>query len=166
MEYLILIPIFIVIIYGMFLLNNNKKLNFIVIGVTIFVITMIVYFVLQDYLTISENLVTLLVIDILIYFCLLRLDNKITLIFLFLFLVSIGLLLLISYKYEDTSIYISFLLMMVFLLAENNQIFIKKSYEEALKIHSFCISSSICNSVCCSNTLRNGRIWLRNALLS
>lgn len=131
MEYLILIPILIVIIYGMFLINKNQKLNAIMIGLAIIVVTVIVFFVLQSNLTISENLVTLLVIDTLIIFFLLRLENKITLIFLILFIISIGLLLFLSYRYEETVIYLSFLIMTIFLLAENNQIFMRKSYEEA-----------------------------------
>ena len=131
MEYLILIPIFIVIIYGMFLLNKNKKLNSIIVGLTIVVITAIVYFVLQKYLTISENLVTILALDTLIIFFLLRLEHKITLIFIVLFIISIGLLLFLSYKYQETSVYLSFLIATIFLLAENNQIFMKKSYEAA-----------------------------------
>lgn len=131
MEYLILIPIFIVIIYGMFLMNKHQKLNTIIIGLAIIVVTVVVFFVLQSNLTISENLVTLLVIDTLIIFFLLRLENKITLIFLILFIISIGLLLFLSYRYEETVIYLSFLIMTIFLLAENNQIFMRKSYEEA-----------------------------------
>lgn len=131
MEYLILIPILIVIIYGMFLINKQQKLNSIIIGTAIIVVTVIVFFVLQSNLTISENLVTLLVIDTLIIFILLRLENKITLIFLVLFIISIGLLVFLSYKYEETAIYLSFLIAIIFLLAENNQIFMRKSYEEA-----------------------------------
>jgi len=131
MEYLILIPIFIVIIYGMYLLNKNPKLNAILVGIAIIAITVVLFFVLQRYLTTPKNLVTLLVVDTLIIFILLRLEHKITLLFLFLFIVSIGLLLFLSYKYQETSIYISFLIATIFLLAENNQIFMRKSYEES-----------------------------------
>ena len=131
MEYLILIPIFIVIIYGMFLMKKQQKLNTIIIGLAIIVVTVVVFFVLQSNLTISENLITLLVVDTLIIFFLLRLENKITLIFLVLFIISIGLLVFLSYKYNEASIYLSFLIAIIFLLAENNQIFMRKSYEEA-----------------------------------
>jgi len=131
MEYLIIIPIFVIIFYGMFLLSKHKKLNAVIIGLAIIAVTAIMFFVLQTNLTISENLVTLLVIDTLIIFFLLRLESKITLIFLILFIISIGLLVFLSYKYEETSIYLSFLIVIIFLLAENNQIFMRKSYEEA-----------------------------------
>lgn len=131
MEYLILIPIFIVIIYGMYLLRTNPKLNAILIGIMIIVITAVLFFVFQRYITTTKNLVTLLVVDTLIIFVLLRLEHKITLLFLLLFIVSIWLLLFLSYKYQKTSIYISFLIAMLFLLAENNQIFMRKSYEES-----------------------------------
>ncbi len=131
MEYLMLIPISIVIIYGMYLLNKNPKLNAILVGITIIAITVVLFFVLQRYLTTPKNLVTLLVVDTLIIFILLRLEHKITLLFLLLFIVSVGLLLFLSYKYQETSIYISFLIATIFLLAENNQIFMRKSYEES-----------------------------------
>ena len=131
MEYLMLIPISIVIIYGMYLLNKNPKLNAILVGIIIIAITVLLFFVLQRYLTTSKNLVTLLVVDTLIIFILLRLEHKITFLFLLLFIVSIGLLLFLTYKYQETSIYISFLIATIFLLAENNQIFMRKSYEES-----------------------------------
>jgi len=130
MDYLILVPIFIVIFYGMFMLNKHPKLNAIITGLTIIAVTVIVFFVLQSYLAVSENLLTLLVADTLVIFLLLRLNHKITFIFLFLFIVSIGLLLFLSYKYEEVSIYLSFLIAIIFLLAENNQTLMKKSYED------------------------------------
>jgi len=131
MEYLILIPISIVFVYGMYLLNKNPRLNVFIIGLTTIAITVILFFVFKKYLTISNNLVTLLVIDTLIIFILLRLDRKITIIFLSFFILSIGLLLLLSYLHEEISIYFSFLIAMIFLLAENNQVFMRKTYEEA-----------------------------------
>ena len=131
MEYLILIPIFIVNIYGMFLLNKQKKLNAIIIGLSISLITVIVFFVIKQYLLLSETLLLLLVFDTLLFFFFLRLENRATILFLLLFLVSIGLLVFLSFKYEETILYSSFIIAIIFLLAENNQIFMRKSYEEA-----------------------------------
>jgi len=131
MEYLILIPILIVILYGILLMNKHKNLNALLIGIIIIVSTVVMFFVLKTTLTLSENLVTLLAADTLIIFFLLRLENKITLVFLVLFLVSVGLLLFLSYMFNETSIYLSFLIATLFLLAENNQVFMRKSYEEA-----------------------------------
>ncbi|XMB73195.1 GHKL domain-containing protein [Mycoplasmatota bacterium WC30] len=131
MEYLILIPIFIVVIYGMVLLNKHPKLNGIFIGLAIIAITAIVFFVLRGYLSLSENLITLLVADTLIIFFLLQLENKITIVFLILFIISLGLLMFIGYKFQETSIYLSFMIAITFLLTENNQIFMRKSYEES-----------------------------------
>ncbi|MBU1145774.1 MAG: GHKL domain-containing protein [Firmicutes bacterium] len=101
------------------------------IGSFIALITVIGFFVLKSFLPLSKNLVTILVIDTLIIFFLLRIDHKVTVIFLILHIISIGLLLFLSYQYPDTSIYFSFLISTIFLLAENNQIFMRKSYEEA-----------------------------------
>lgn len=131
MEYMILIPIIIVIVYGMFLLKANNKLYYVFVGLALFVITLMGYFLIQNYVTLSENLVLLLVIDTVIMFLLSRLQNKVTLLFLFLFLSSIGILLFLSYQYNEITVYLSFLIAIVFLLAENNQIFMRKSYEES-----------------------------------
>jgi sensor histidine kinase YesM len=115
----------------MFLLDKHPKLNATIIGLAIMAITIIVFFVLKKYLTVSENLMTLLVADTLIIFLLLQLENRITLIFFFIFLISIGLLLFLSFKYQDAAIYFGFMIAIIFLLTENNQIFMRKSYEEA-----------------------------------
>lgn len=131
MEYMILIPILTVIMFGIFLLRVHNKLHYVLLGFAVFVITLMVYFLLQNYVTLSENLVTLLVINTVIIFLLLRLHNKVTLLFLFLFLSSIGVLLFLSYQYNEMIVYLSFLIAIVFLLAENNQIFMRKSYEES-----------------------------------
>ena len=131
MEYFILLPILLVIIYGIFLMNKHQRLNAIIIGFIIIVFTFAMFFVLKTTLLVSENLVTLLVIDTLIFFFLLRIESKTTLVFLVMFIVSIGLLLYLSYKYNEVTIYLSFLIATLFLLTENNQIFMRKSYEES-----------------------------------
>ena len=131
MEYLILIPIFLVILYGTFLLNKQQKLNALLVGIIVTVSTAIVFFLLKTTLSLSDNLVTLLVADTLLIFLLLRLENKITFAFLILFISSMGLLLFLSYKDNEISVYLSFLILALFLLAENNQIFMRKSYEES-----------------------------------
>lgn len=131
MEYLILIPLLIVIAYGMFLLNFHNKLHILLVGLAIGVISLIIYFIMQNYVSVSETLVTLLVIDTIILFLLLSIENKITLIFLALFISSLSLLLLLSYKYNEASLYFSILVTIIFLLAENNQIFMRKSYEDS-----------------------------------
>jgi hypothetical protein len=131
MEYLILIPLLIVIAYGMFLLNFHNKLHLLLVGLAIGVISLIIYFIMQNYVSISETLVTLLVIDTIILFLLLSIENKITLIFLALFISSMSILLLLSYTYNEASLYFSILVTIIFLLAENNQIFMRKSYEDS-----------------------------------
>ncbi|WP_081909967.1 sensor histidine kinase [Candidatus Izimaplasma bacterium HR1] len=112
-------------------MNKNQQLNALIIGVVIIISTVVTFFLLKSSLSLSNNLITLLVADTLIIFFLLRLENKITLIFLILFISSIGLLVFLSYKFNETSIYLSFLVATLFLLAGNNQIFIRKSYEES-----------------------------------
>ena len=131
MEYFILLPILLVIIYGIFLMNKHQRLNAVIVGISIIAFTFAMFFVLKTTFLISENLVTLLVVDTLIIFFLLRIESKITLVFLVIFIVSIGLLLFLSYKYNEVTIYLSILIATLFLLAENNQIFMKKSYEES-----------------------------------
>ncbi|MCK4551973.1 MAG: GHKL domain-containing protein [Tenericutes bacterium] len=73
----------------------------------------------------------LLVFEIVAVFIILQINNKITILFSLLFILSIGGLTFIGIKYEEVAIYISFLVVLTFLLAENNQIFMRKSYEEA-----------------------------------
>lgn len=131
MEYIILIPLFIVITYGLFLLNKQVSIHSILIACVLLTMTLIGYFILNNYLSTSENLVTLLVLDTIIFFLLLRLQNKVTILFFVLFITSIGLLLFLSYQYNEIIIYLSFLIAIVFLLAENNQTFMRKSYEES-----------------------------------
>lgn len=131
MGYLILIPISLVITYGIYFLNKNIKMNAFVIGVVIIIITVITFFILKDDTLLSENLLMLLVSDTIIIFLLLRFENKITLVFLIIFLIAITLLAFIGFMYNETTILISFLIAIVFLLAENNQVFMRKSYEEA-----------------------------------
>lgn len=131
MEYIIVIPILIVIIYSIFLIHTKSKLHLLLIGFAVFIVTLISYFVLLNYVTLSENLVSVLMIDTLICFFILRLQNKASLSFWALFLISVGLLVFLSYQFNEAAIYLSFLVSIVFLLAENNQIFMRKSYEES-----------------------------------
>ena len=64
-------------------------------------------------------------------FVILYIINKVTILFSLLFVLSIGCITFIGIKYEEVAIYLSFLIALTFLLAENNQIFMRKSYEEA-----------------------------------
>jgi two-component system sensor histidine kinase AgrC len=131
MNYMIIIPICVVIIYGMFLLNKQKKINTIIVGTTVILVSMIVFFLMKQHLPLSENLLIVLVLNTLLFFLLSRLENRVTILFLILFIVSIGLLIFLSFQYKETIYYVSFLIAILFLLAENNQIFMRKSYEDS-----------------------------------
>jgi len=131
MDYLILIPLLIVFLYGMFLLRNHPILNGIIIGVSIILLLLIVFFITKQYVSLSQNFIIMLVIETLIFFFLSRLENRVTIIFFVLFVCSIAILIFLSFRYEDIIIYLSFLIAVIYLLAENNQIFMRKSYEES-----------------------------------
>jgi len=131
MEYFILIPIFIVIAYGLFLLYSHNKTHAYISAFAILILTLIIYFLMRSQVSLSDTLMTLLLMNTIILFFLLRFESKVTLLFLFLFMTSIVLLAYLGYQYPDVAIYVSYIITIVFLLAENNQIFMKKSYEEA-----------------------------------
>jgi sensor histidine kinase YesM len=130
MDYLILGPIIVVGVYGLFLLKKHSKTNAIIAGTTIFLMTILAFFLLQNTLPIPHLLITLLVFDTLSLFFLLRIYHHVTYVFFTFFLFSMALLLYLSYVFEETTIYLSFLIAIVYLLAENNQTLMKKSYEE------------------------------------
>ena len=131
MDYLILIPISMTYIYGILTTNKNPKINTLIYALTIPVLLGALYLIFRNTLIISDLLTGLLVLETLIVFVMLRLGHKISLLFLFLFIVSIGFSLFLSLTYKNMSIYLSFIMMLIFLLAENNQVFMRKSYEEA-----------------------------------
>lgn len=131
MEYLIIIPIVIVIAYGTYLLNRHSNYNVIIIGLSTILISLILFLVLHNFLILSQNLVTVLVYNTLVFFLLLQIEYKTSVIFICLFTISLGLLLYLSFENNDMTTVVSYLMMILFLLAENNQIFMRKSYEEA-----------------------------------
>jgi sensor histidine kinase regulating citrate/malate metabolism len=69
--------------------------------------------------------------NVLSYFIILRFENKVTIPFLLIFVLSISLLIFLSLIYGDVATYLSFIVLSIFLLAENNQLFMRKSYEES-----------------------------------
>ena len=131
MEYIVLVPVLIVMLYGLILFKRHRTRNIIVGGITILLVEVIVFFVLKQYVPLSENLLIMLVTETFIMFFLSRIENKITLLFFVLFIISIGLLVFMSFIYEDVIGYTSFLIALIFLLAENNQVLMRKSYEES-----------------------------------
>jgi hypothetical protein len=100
-------------------------------GASISLLLMALFYILKQFIPLSENLLIILVIETFILFVLLRIERRITIVFLLLFWSSIGILTYVSYIYEDMRVYSSFLIAIIFLLAENNQIFMRKSYEES-----------------------------------
>ena len=131
MDYLILIPISMTYIYGILTTNKNPKINTLIYALTIPVLLGALYLIFRNALIISDLLTGLLVLETLIVFVMLRFEHKISILFLVLFIVSIGFSLFLSLTYKNMSIYLSFIIMLIFLLAENNQVFMRKSYEEA-----------------------------------
>ncbi|MBN2604647.1 MAG: GHKL domain-containing protein [Bacilli bacterium] len=85
---------------------------------------------MQNQVSLSENLGIVLVINTILIFFILRIQNKVSVLFLFLFVSSVVLLGYIGYQYSEITIYTFFLITIIFFLADNNQIFMKKSYEE------------------------------------
>jgi len=130
-DILMIFPIIIVLIYGLVSVQKKPKLNLFIIGAILLSVDVSLYFFLGHDISYSQRLVIILVFTILSFFFLLRLENKITLPFLFLFLLSIALITYLGLKYPELDLYMMYLLMGVFLLAENNQIFMRKTYEES-----------------------------------
>jgi len=131
MDYIILIPILIVISYGTLTLKEfsiKKKLIF---AITIGLLSLILFSVFNRFMILSANLVTLLVINVFSVSFFLQFENRPTIIFILIFVISICLLLYLSYVEEQIAIFVSFLIMLTFLLTANNQSFLRKSYEEA-----------------------------------
>jgi sensor histidine kinase YesM len=89
------------------------------------------YFTLRSSLNISDLLILLLVIETTSIFVVIHIINKTTILLSLLFVFSIGVITFVGLKYEEVAIYLSFLIALTFLLTESNQIFIRKSYEEA-----------------------------------
>lgn len=120
-----------VVVYGLIRFKTRNKLQLFIIGTLMIIVSFIFYFVFINQLSTSENLLIIVVFNTLICFSLLRFQNKVTHLFLSLFLSSIILLFFIGLQFNDSIIFVSLLIAVVFFLAENNQIFMRKSYEDA-----------------------------------
>lgn len=131
MDYLIILPIFIVFLYGVQRLHSNTNNKTILLLVLIPIIMIGIYFTFKNSLHISDLLILLLVTETGVIFLVLCICNKTTILLTLLFVLSIGLITFIGLKYEEVTIYLSFLITLMFLLTESNQLFIRKTYEEA-----------------------------------
>lgn len=129
MVYLMLIPIFVVIAYGGILIYRHHKTKSIIICSLIVVLDVIFFFVLKQHTSMLQNLRLVLLIDTLIMFSILRLYYKVTVMYVTVFIVTISLTFLVSFRLNDSTVLISFIIALVFILAENNQLMMKKSYE-------------------------------------
>lgn len=131
MDYLIMIPIFIIFLYGIQRLSITSHRKFMIFGLLMPIVLISLYFIFKNSLSTSILLILLLVIETIAIFIIIHMINKTTILFSLLFLLSIGGLTFISIAYQEVSIYLSFLIVLTFLLAEHNQVFMRKSYEEA-----------------------------------
>lgn len=131
MEYLIIIPIIFVIVYGLFQMSRHTKLPALLISIIVLLTTVVAFFILKNYLSLSLALMILLVFDTIAIFLMIQLEYKTTWLFTVLFISSVVLILYLSYLHEKMTIYLSFIVTIEFLLAGNNQIFMRKSYEES-----------------------------------
>ena len=130
MGYLVLIPIAIVIIYGMFLMSKYKKLSKAVVGLMIITVSLVIYLVISKYLTVTESLLILLVFVTSIVFFLLSFDSNTSILFMIVFIFTLGLILYLGLSYQKLMIQLSFIIASIFVLAQNNLSMIRKSYEE------------------------------------
>lgn len=131
MEFFTYIPIIILFLYVSFLLNKNPKLNAILISIIILGITLIMFFVLNNWFNPIEKSFILLMFNIIVYFILLRIEHKITIPFILIYILSLSLITYLFIKNQNMGLYLEYLLVGIFLLTENNQIFMRKSYEES-----------------------------------
>ena len=131
MELLILIPIIVVIAYGTFQFQGGNKINRLYIICAVLALSIIMLLISLNHYPLPIILLMILTLDTVIYFLLLRIQDKATLLFTFLFSCSLGILFFIAYQYSETTIYITFIIAISFLLAENNQIFMRKTYEQS-----------------------------------
>ncbi len=131
MEYLMLVPVVIVTLYGLLFLSKQQKHVKIIITICSILLSVIVFFILRQYLMLSENLLFILLVNTVMWIIFARLENKMTSLFLLIYMITIGILSYIGFSYNNVIVYTSFLIALIFLLAENNQLFMKKTYEQS-----------------------------------
>ncbi len=131
METMIVIPIIVIYFYGLWLVRKQERLRSSIIGLVIGVTLTVAFILINQMMMLSNTLFLVFLIETLIFLTVLRIGDRVSILVLLLLLCSIGLSVYINFKYEGFEIYLSYIIALTFLLAENNQVFIKKTYEQS-----------------------------------
>ncbi|WP_240516032.1 GHKL domain-containing protein [Candidatus Izimaplasma bacterium ZiA1] len=131
MLYLSLLPLILIGVYGAYLISRNYGNHTYWLALIIIVLMTLTYFITNNYNITSVVILYIFTIESILIFIVLHIKNKVSFVFMgFYISLSISILIL-GINFSDVAFYLLYISAMIFFIAEDNQLFMKNSYEEA-----------------------------------
>jgi len=131
MIYLTILPFIAISVYSIFLLiKNYYKQTYWIYPIVIFV-TLITYIVVQNIYSMNVTILFVFIIYSTLLLLIIHIKTKVSYVYSIIYVLLVSLILLLGINFKEISLYLVFILTFIIFIAEDNQLLMKNSYEEA-----------------------------------